>query len=303
MAYTSGIATDYKDLLALMVTFATANGWVVLEQTAERAYLKGTGLAGLDEIYVGVETSENTASGYYNWKLMGSWGWRSGRALTEHPGSMVYGDSINQPNTFADGVFSYLWNHPIPYWMVANGRRIIVVAKVDTVYQTIHLGLLTPPATDAQYPYPLLIGGSGKVATRSYSSSDNAAFWGRYGNSYTASGYNYSFRLSLPGGAWGIGWTNPNMYDVNPQLRPYWGCYPDAQNMLSGIDGSYMLEPIYIISVLPMTATYGAIDGLFFVSGHNNSSENIITVSGVNYLVFHDCARSGYGNLCCMRMA
>jgi len=291
MAYTSGTASDYKDLLARMVTFAAANGWVVLEQTAERVYLKGTGLAGLDEIYVGVETFENPTNGYYNWKLMGSWGWRSGRALTAHPGSMVYGGF--------DGVISYLWNHSIPYWIVANGRRIIVVAKVGTTFQTIHLGLLTPPATDAQYPYPLLIGGSGKVAARSYSASENAAFWGRYGPSTIGP---YSFCLSLPGGAWGMGWAYSYLYDANPQLRPYWGCYSDAINMLSGLDGTYMLEQIYIISVLPMTATYGAIDGLFFVSGHNNSSENIITVSGVNYFVFQDCARSGYGNLCCMRM-
>ena len=54
MAYTSGTAANYKDLLAVLATFAAANGWSILEQSATQVYLKGEGLAGLDEIYCGI---------------------------------------------------------------------------------------------------------------------------------------------------------------------------------------------------------------------------------------------------------
>ena len=85
MAYTSGTAANYKDLLAILATFAAANGWTVLDQTAERLYLKGEGTAGTDEIYVGIQTYEDAANGRYNWELFGSLAYRAGRAYSAMP--------------------------------------------------------------------------------------------------------------------------------------------------------------------------------------------------------------------------
>ena len=49
---------------------------------------------------------------------------------------------------------------------VANGRRIVVVVKTGTYYECVHLGLFLPYATPAQYPYPLVVGGSYNGSTR-----------------------------------------------------------------------------------------------------------------------------------------
>lgn len=287
MAYTSGTAANYKDLLAIMTTFAAANGWVVLEQSATKVYLKGNGLAGLDEIYVGVETYEDTVNNRYNWNMVGSWGWRSGRTPAKQP------HNSNQSGT--DLCVGYFWNSSIPYWMVANGRRIIVSAKVGTTNQMIHLGLLTPPATDAQYPYPLLIGGSGNVNAKNYSGAIGA-FWGANGVTYFGS------RLHCPNGAWGTisaSGTNP---DASPVFSPTSVCATDSGNIISGIDGTYLLEPVAMVAGAGNTSNYGYVEGLFRVSGYNNTSENIIVVDGVNYIVFQDGSRSGYGDYCAMRM-
>jgi hypothetical protein len=289
MAYTSGTATDYKDLMARLATYVGSHGWAVIEQTSSSLYLCGEGLAALDQIYCGIDAFENTGSGFYNWELAGSFGYRAGRTVSNHPMS-------SGPNK----CFAYLWDTSIPYWFVVNGRRIIVVAKIGTTYQTIHLGLLTVPGTDAQYSYPLLIGGSGNTRAQAYSDSTslNSAFWGinNTGNSYG------NGMLCLPGGKWQAVEHNSGSYDgrigvasENLGLAPY---------MLSSIDDIYVIDQIYMADNPTSTSTniYGAVEGLFRVSGDRNSAENIITVSGINYLVVPDVFRSSIESFCALRL-
>jgi hypothetical protein len=283
MPYTSGTAANYKDLLAVMATFAAANGWVVLEQSETKVYLKGTGLAGLDEIYCGVETYEDPPNNRYNWQMVGSWGYRAGRTLSKHPvSSNAAGTNL---------VVGYLWNSPIPYWMVANGRRIIVCAKIGTTYQQMHLGLLTVPATDAQYPYPLLIGGSGNSLAQN-SSGTLYSFWAN--TPYSVS------RLSCPGGSWGSHYVG-NDFSPNPYWKATTFNVSNISSMVTSPDGSYLLEPIYL-EAYSYGNIFGQIEGLYRVTGFNNTAENIITVEGVNYMVFPDGSRSGYGDYCALRL-
>ena len=49
---------------------------------------------------------------------------------------------------------------------MANGRRIVMVAKTGTYYEMMHLGLFRLYATPGQYPYPLLVGGTYNSSTR-----------------------------------------------------------------------------------------------------------------------------------------
>ncbi|HBI15016.1 MAG TPA: hypothetical protein DDY20_05810 [Desulfobulbaceae bacterium] len=279
MAYTSGTAANYKDLLAVLATFAAANGWAVLEQSETKLYLRGEGLAGLDEIYCGIETYEDPANGYYNWELFGSWAYRAGRAFHAMP--MSSGD---------DKAFVYLWNAAIPYWIVATPRRIILVAKISTTYQHMHLGLLNPPATDAQYPYPLLIAGTGSVKARGYSSLSNSAYWNA--NIYAV----FCGRICIPGGTWkNYGYFNADCcgaFSPNYALR---------DTIIKSISDEYLLDPFYVTHQAT-TNNLGQIEGICRVSGYQNSAENIITVGGVNYMVFPDCHRSAYADYCALRL-
>lgn len=283
MGYTSGTAANYKDLLAVLATFAAANGWTILEQSESRVYLKGTGLAGLDEIYCGVETYEDPPNNRYNWNMAGAWGYRAGRAISAQP--------MNSITAATSQVVSCFWNAPIPYWMVANGRRIIVFAKVGTTYQSVYLGLITPPATDAQYPYPLLIGGAGNSLLANYSAGQNQ-FWG---NGYV------SGMLSLPGGLWGQIYTGSPDMTVRQEVRVRTFNEVNRLLMLTGLDGSYLLEPLFIEASSGL-AILGQIEGLYRVTGYNNTSENIITVDGINYMVFQDGSKAGYGDYVAMRL-
>lgn len=286
MAYTSGTAANYKDLLAVMATFAAANGWVILEQSSTLVFLKGTGLAGLDEIYVGVSTYEDAPNNRYNWNMLGTWGWRSGNTFTNHPRSSNIRDTVDHQ------VVAYLWNAAIPYWMVCTPRRIIVVAKIGTTYQHIHLGLLTVPATDAQYPYPLFIGGMGNNLLAN-SSASNRSYW-------ATPGY-MNCRLSWPGGSWATRTTATSAGDIVPALDICTFNESRRLAMLTALDGTYLLETIYV-KAYHNCGIMGQFEGLFRVTGYNNTAENIITVSGVNYMVFPDGNYSTYGDYCALRL-
>lgn len=287
MAYTTGTAANYKDLLAALVTFAAANGWAILEQSATAVFLKGSGLSGLDEIYVGIETFENPTSGIYNWNLTGAWGYRAGRAYNKMP------HNSNAAGT--DLVVGYFWNASMPYWMVADARRVILCAKVGTTYQMVHFGFLQVPGTDAQYPYPLFLGGAGRSNTINYTSASIGNFWSPYGNNYCKA------RLHTTSGAWGIlDQTTPT--HIRPTMVNMSLFAPDDGNTLTALDGTFLIEPIYLVGYQD-AVIFGMIDGLFRVTGYNNNSENIITVDGTNYIVFQDGGRSTTTDFCCMRMS
>lgn len=288
MAYTTGNANNYKHLLSIMDTFAAANGWVVMEQSDEQVFLKGTGLAGLDEIYVGVATYEEPLNGRFNWNMVGSWGYRAGRSFTNHPRSSNY-----RGLAAYEQVVAYLSNNQMTYWMVCNPRRIIVVVKVGTTYQHIHLGLLTVPATDAQYPYPLFIGGGGYLLSLNTSGLLNA-YWSESSSTIGA-------RLSWPGGQWATKTASQASGDNPPPftVTSFLARHRDA--LLTGLDGTYYLEPFYVTAV-SQRGIMGTFEGLFRVTGYGNSAENIITVDGVNYMVFPDGSKSAPGDYCALRM-
>ena len=147
MAFTSGTATDYLDLLNRLKQFVTQDmlpaneRWSVLRWVPgppAELVLQGPGLAGTEQINVGI-LSEAGAD-YGNWKLRGLVGWNP---------AQTFDGQYNPSGTF----YSLLMASAMPYWIVANGRRIVMVAKTGTYYEMLHLGLFLPYATPGQYPY------------------------------------------------------------------------------------------------------------------------------------------------------
>ena len=74
-------------------------------------------------------------------------GWLSGSRFYEQVG-------------FQGNLYLPLWNAPIPYWFVCDGRRAVVIAKISTQYEVAVFGLLDPYYSPGQWPYPLVLGGS-----------------------------------------------------------------------------------------------------------------------------------------------
>lgn len=282
MSFQTGTATDYRDLLDKLRLFLTTDAtlvaagqaWVTQRwattATTQELILKAPGLGGTDQIYVGFNSFQDTVADYFNWTINGYTGYDAGQTFFSQPGS------IGANNTLLPCL--NLWNGAIPYWFVANGRRCIIVARVNTRYFVAYVGLSTPYATTNQYPYPLCIlaNNSGNQATR----------W----SAVTQGRYIWAMR--------GAAWNYPTLWPTN-QIQ-----------ILPTDDSVYTMLPIVMHSqVLNNGANrfegnyYGELDGLFYVPGLNNVSENTIAVSAVNHLVVQNGALTGLNDYWAVKLA
>lgn len=118
-------------------------------------------------------------------------------------------------NSLARTPAVFLDQAPMQYWMVANGRRFVVVIKISTVYQAMYGGFFLPYASPTAYPYPLFIGGTRGFS--GYSAAQIATTWraaeaDHYrqfvyakNNNGPTSGFDSSASMLSPAGSWHAG--------------------------------------------------------------------------------------------------
>ena len=259
----------------------------------------GPGSSGTDEIYVGIDTYSSVGDDYYNWRIMGMTGYASGADLQYQPG-------ITQgrlPRLL-------MWQQPIKYWFVANGRRFVVVAKVSTVYECAYGGFALPYGLPTQFPYPLVAGGSACPSTTAsynrYSSTqnDHRGFPNPYGSSTTpgsiavgtfdTTSYESTLKV-LSGVSWielkskvGSGYYTTNV--CWPYSSHNNASYQDnvfSVYMRENIDGSYPVFPVVICLGSPSKHILGELQGCFAVPGYGGiAAEDTFTIDGDTYIAF-----------------
>jgi len=308
MAWTTGTATDYRDLLDRLRQFLAMDllpageRWQPLRWTADAVsqelILKAPGLAGTDEIYCAIRSYESSTSGYYLWDGNGYIGFNAANTFTAQPGAIAGWLPMMS-----------LWNAAIPYWFVASGRRVVVVAKISTVYQAMYLGFIRPWATPGQYPYPLLVGGAmtGQRG-RNYSvTSPNHRHFTDPGED-TQNNANTACMLRGPSGAW---LPFQNSYTSSAEVRydgprPLWPTnYGALSNLREAPNGRYVLMPIVLTQYNAVADhdLFGELDGCYWVSGFNNAAENIVTVGGIDHLVVQNVYRTSVRDYWALRLA
>jgi hypothetical protein len=313
MATASGTATDYLDLLSLFRVFVTGlagpETWVVQRNTLGGTagaptgdlILKAPGLAGTDQIFVGVQPFANVTADYFNWRLGGFTGYDNALAFGAQPGVM-------------QNVFATLWNSPIDYWFSANGRRAYIVAKISTSYILIYLGLYHAYASPAQYPLPMLIGGNLAWETElpfnsvnwRWSLSDNHNHNFPWSNKVTIGAgiqaNTHSMRIRSPAGVWlpmamgldGVP-TDQDAYNIWPYMA---GMTNLQQNL--GSPAQSPVLPIILHDATP--EVYGELDGIAATSGQGIASEDILTVGSDSWLVVQDVFRTDRNRYCAVRL-
>lgn len=146
-------------------TFAENEGQVCM--------LEGEGLAGTDEIHVilrpySLDINFDTA---YNWALLGCTGYNALLPIHQQLGVNNNGSQNQIESSDGDlpssdrGSYLVLKNDDadpdMEWWINHNGRRIIMVVKVEsnttTQYSSMYVGFLNQTATSSEYPYPLCI--------------------------------------------------------------------------------------------------------------------------------------------------
>lgn len=289
------------------------NAWDLMRSDATELMVKGKGFGGTDEIYVNFKIFENAPSDIYNFVIQGAAGYIGANTVDDQPGQ-------------CRKVGLSLWNDPMKYWIIANGRRVIVVAKVSTFYVSGYFGLILPYGTPNQYPYPLFIGGNipnrdtGSTAyynTKNYTWDDyqNTNYWTPAASNSQHHLSNITFnditnsQVFWLDGTWydltngysnGSGGGTPyssHAFEVNHILpvNPYWS--------RENIDGSYEIVPHTLAMANPVRALAGELDGSYSISGFSNGAENTVTVGADTYLVVQNVFRNGVSDFAAILLA
>lgn len=238
--------------------------------------LKGKGLSGTEEIFVGVRSYESVGSDYYNISVGVMTGYVPGNAFDAQPG-------LARNTIFAH-------NTAINYWISWNAQKIAICLKVGgATYESAYVGKFNPYCPPNQYPYPVVCSAmyDGTPAVRYSDTSSNHGF-GYKGN-------NPRFDVRSPGGVWETPYTFPWIEDrlssSNTQTTAF--------GQIRDTGGYYPLTPVMVLS---SNGIYGELDGIYHISGFNNVPENTTTVDGKQHVIFSDRTLTGFVDFYAMRL-
>jgi len=258
----------------------------------------GQGLAAADVIPVGMAIKENIFAPYFNWRLQGAIAFDDVEPFQNQPGG--------SPTPFYivdDGLMTY--------WIVATGRYFIVVTKIGTVYTSMMMGFHLPYGAPSEYGFPLVIAGT-------VNSNQHFTLVNNIIRMFANPGAN-AMMVRDPTGNWLFftNFFNPGTNDfqaVQRVIAPYAGNTTNQTNIMNkkvveAIDGSYPLTPLVISEFEKSVGevgkngnAYGELDGVFHISGSNQTSENTLVIGGDTYIVFQDIYRLAFHNFMAVRL-
>lgn len=260
----------------------TNNQWLIdrydyFDSTHELIF-HGQGLAGTDEVYVGIRLQEDAGAQEFIWEVRGFTGFSNPDPFASQPG-------------VSPASYTSFWNQDMEYWFVVNGRRFVVVAQISTSYHALYGGFILPFATPQEFPYPLFAGGEDDVV-RAYTSTDSDF-------SHFVDPINGGAQFRDVNGTWLEGnqglFSPTTAFSVWPWNSNAGSWLADMQNMPSG---DFVLFPATVYGLYtsvsdPLSGTlHGELDGVFAVTGFNNAVENLINIGGTDYLVVQNIFRT-----------
>lgn len=311
MAYQTGTVTGLYDLLTELRDFLTTDStlvslnqnWVVEKETDTAPYtrftgitstyynqmedfhdlyLRGPGLAGQDQIYVNICTMESSFHGFRNWALVGA---------TDFDGALAFENQANAGLIGGYPPVAIMSNAEIQYWMVANGRRFIMVYEIEGDFFCLHCGFILPYGKPSEYPYPLLVAGQSEDFKDTTATSGVRNFY--------RSSDNYSGLIRRPSGAWDNVNTNANN---GVSWWPY--AHSTSTNKLQqNPDNSFTTLPVIGYTYSTSENVFGEVQGLQFIckrGATDLASEDTITIGSSTYLVFQDIEDQNDNSYCCL---
>jgi hypothetical protein len=326
----TGTATDNNDLWTKLLAFlktdsalvAAGENWtqVWTAATGHALVLQGPGLAGSDQILIGLDRIDDAINDYHSIMIYGMTGVNASAVLmTDHV-------HVSRPvGFFSDGGAQ-------TYWFTASGRRVAGVVQISTVFEAFYAGLFLPYALPTEYPYPLFIGGtrgdvfastppSWRASTFDHTNFAHPASDGSGSgastpqawfldpqSTWTAVANNHATGWTWPTSAWA--WMGPaaygydnNYFSSDSMAGTRYGAQTMAAWKGPALDGSYVLDPLTIVQSAPASQNFGVLDGVYFVPGFNNAAGNIVTVGGVSHLVAQNCFRTDNGNYIALQLS
>lgn len=276
-------------MLDVLRALAEAAGWTTLRfdtSIPERELiLRSTGTTGEEEITVGFKAYQSVAGDYYNLLAATMTGYVPAAPFEAQPGIKT------------SGVPGH--NQAVTYFLTANPRRIVGAFKVGSpIYAHVYVGKALAYARPGEFPSPLVVAGhfDGRDARR-YSD----LHWGPYKGVRGSgdAGYTDGFLfLRDQGGSWkkvqispfgngAYGTTSTNALAGDPVgaagagsrcLVPAGTLHqPQPLELYDMRQGAY--DPA-VGAYATSGNLYGTLDGVSFVSGYDNASENVLQLDG-----------------------
>lgn len=279
----------HHQVLAALKTLAESAGWNTLRyDTAvpeRELILRSTGTTGSEQITVGFKCYQNPAADHYNVLAATMTGFVAGASFETQPGIKPSGVPCH--------------NQAVTVFLTANPRRIVGVFKVGSpIYAHVYVGKALAYARPGEYPSPLVVAGhfDGREARR-YSDPHWFPYKGVRGSS--DSGYNDGhLYLRDQAGAWKKVQISPFGNGPNSVVTAYAlagepvGATGAGNRCLVPAGSLHQPQPLElydmrlgpydsVVNAYPTSGNlYGVLDGVSFVSGYNNASENVLQLEG-----------------------
>lgn len=289
---TAGSATT----VIAAVQLRTAAGG--LDQAMSQYIWEAPGNDGTSAILVGAHAFYRGDVGYYDWELLAFDGFDAAQA--------TYAQSNVQR-----GLFLPLQNTSIPYWFVADGRRVVVVAKVaGSQYESAYLGLLEPYFTPAQVPYPIALGGSLALGdtlptweNTGYLASNSTNRHRAFTHADSQNGVtigNANMRVRRADGTWAPFFATDTDGAGTISSGWIWPYYQGVTNVDVCIDGGYALVPVSLLDTTPNV--WGQLSGISFVTGRGLSAETLLVIGPISHLAVPNISRTDPNDFLAVRL-
>lgn len=292
MAVEIDSASDHVDLYDRLVAFlqqgsTTPGGpdWELIRQdTADSSLFRAPGLTDLEEIYIGLSLHPQPDLDVFN---LGVWMFR---AFND-----ALGD-LEQPG-HSGVVYHPLWDNTTPYWFVANGQRLMIVAKPSTVYTASYVGKFLPYGIPSEYPQPYYVSAPSSTVTRRWSDTSQshrnfydpaphsliggpAGVWRQAGNFFDSGGNESTVTSSI------------YVHPFNANVGVGQATQFRYRELRDNLDGTYSLFPLTFVGNTPELNVYGDLDGAYAVPAFSTASEDTIEIAGDSYLVVQNVFRT-----------
>ncbi|WLJ71198.1 hypothetical protein [Sphingomonas phage Birtae] len=301
MAFTTGNATDYRDLLDKLRAYLVANGWTVNDFALgatlldkSRLYVTGPGQVGGQEVNVSIDTEANSGTNAYAWRVCGH---------PDYDPVLPFGQQLNNSPLH----YFLLWPNAMSYWFYVNDRRFVVIAKIGVYYMSMYAGFFLPYALPEEYPFPYFIG-----ATTNYLDVYNRFNSGL--RTFCDPGAGAASYMERAGVSWqsilNAGYSDNNSdyyYGVGNEGACIWPyrnpMVEDDFNASGEIAWSFfrLLRPLangkmpmwqaHVVDVANETVA-GTLDGVFVTGGFNRVPEQIVTIDAQDYRLFININRN-----------
>ena len=284
MAYTSGNANNIQELFTVIENMLTSNGWTEHSLTKNSSNVNngsifvGSG-GGNDKIYIYLSINELED----RMVLDSSVAWDASLGSFEQPGSIQQWLQATGQEVKDIPIFTISNNERFYYWVFVDNYRLIVVARMSIVYESMYIGFLNPISSERQYPYPMYVCGNGHVSGSSWPQNANGSFVfpeNKCGWLRRADGTWRYFTATVP--------------DPDPRadgtIFPYNShnkkLIPNYKEVDSINQDNFLLIPIMLQTNNP-TDINGLLRGCYWISGTRDiDTERILVYNSEQYIVF-----------------